>query len=131
MSQETRVLFNADCPICNTEICHYRAYTEARGLDVAYDDLNGNALSEWQIDADEAAKRLHVTQNGEVYVGVAAFAALWSTMPRYRWLAKIVRLPGLWQLANVIYDRLLAPWLYRKHLKRAAAAANSQGASNP
>ncbi|MBO9400551.1 DUF393 domain-containing protein [Shimia sp. R9_3] len=122
MSDETRVLFNADCPICNAEICHYRAYTKARGLNVAYDDLNSDALSDWKIDPETAARRLHVVKEGKLYVGVAAFVALWSEMPRYRWMAKIVRLPGIWQLSNGVYERILAPWLYRKHLKRSRKA---------
>jgi predicted DCC family thiol-disulfide oxidoreductase YuxK len=121
MSNETRVLFNADCPICNAEICHYRSYTEARGLDVTYDDLNTDALAPWQLDADTAAQRLHVLKNGRVYVGVEAFAELWSDMPRYRWMSRAVRLPGVWQVANILYNHLLAPRLYRKHLKRQSA----------
>ena len=39
----------------------------------------------------EAAKRLHVRKNGQVYDGIPAFIALWQDMPRYRWLARVVR----------------------------------------
>lgn len=120
---QTRVLFNADCPVCNAEICHYRNYTEARGIGVAYDDLNSDALLPWGIDADTAAQRLHVIKEGQLHVGVAAFVALWSDMPRYRWLAKLVGLPVIWQISNWVYDRVLAPRLYRKHLKRKQVAA--------
>ena len=44
-----------------------------------------------------------------------SFAFLWETMPRLRWLARLVRLPGMRWLAGVVYDHLLAPPLYVMH----------------
>ena len=35
----TRILYNAQCPICNAEICHYREYAEKRGIVFGFDDL--------------------------------------------------------------------------------------------
>ena len=118
----TRVLFNADCPICNSEICHYRAYSEAKGLKLWFDDLNSDALKGWDVDPDTAARYLHVFQDGQLYRGIPAFLVLWREMPRYRWLASIVGLPGVRQLASVIYDHMLAAFLYRRHLKRVQSA---------
>lgn len=114
----TRVLYNAECPICNAEICHYRDYSTAKGLRLGFDDLNSDARKGWGVDADTAARRLHVAHEGQLYVGIAAFLVLWSQLPRYRWLAMLIGLPGIRQLANWVYDHLLAPWLYRKHLRR-------------
>lgn len=125
MSNEMRVLYNADCPICDAEICHYRSYTEKRDIPVAYDDLNSDALAQWGIDPETAAKRLHVTANGELYSGIPAFLILWQEMPRFRWLARLIGLPGIKQLACLAYDHALAPCLYRKHLRRQAKAQAS------
>lgn len=122
MSDKTRVLYNADCPICDAEICHYRTYTEERDIPVAYDDLNSDALSKWGIDPETAAKRLHITANGQLYSGIPAFLILWKEMPRFRWLARLVGAPVIKPMACWAYDHVLAPWLYRKHLKRQAKA---------
>jgi predicted DCC family thiol-disulfide oxidoreductase YuxK len=118
MTTQTDVLYNAECPVCRAEIEHYRSYAEARGLPIAFHDLNSGDLADWGIDADAAARRLHVRKGGRVLSGVAAFIALWRAMPRYAVLARIVALPGLRQIAGVIYERVLAPRLYARHLAR-------------
>jgi len=115
---ETHVLYNARCPVCRAEIDHYRAYAEARDLPVAFHDLNTRDLADWGIDADAAARRLHVRQGGRIVSGVDAFVALWRALPRYRWLARIVALPGLRHAAHFVYERVLAPRLYARHVAR-------------
>jgi len=117
-TSETHVLYNARCPVCRAEIDHYRAHSEARGLPVAYHDLNTRDLADWGIGADAAARRLHVRQGGRVLSGVDAFLALWRALPRYRWLARIVALPGLRQGAHLVYERILAPRLHARHVAR-------------
>jgi len=112
------VLYNAECPVCRAEIEHYQAYAEARDLPLAFHDLNSRDLDEWGIDADAAARRLHVREDGRVLSGVDAFLALWRALPRYRWIARIVALPGLRQVAHLVYERVLAPRLYARHLAR-------------
>ncbi|MET4102490.1 putative DCC family thiol-disulfide oxidoreductase YuxK [Roseovarius sp. MBR-78] len=115
---ETHVLYNARCPVCRAEIDHYRSYAEARGLPLVFHDLGTRDLASWGIDEDAAARRLHVRQGGRVLSGVDAFLALWRAMPRYRWLARIVALPGLRLLAHQVYERVLAPRLYARHVAR-------------
>ncbi|WP_294613816.1 hypothetical protein [Roseovarius sp.] len=68
--------------------------------------------------ANAAARRLHVRQGGRVTSGGEAFVMLWAAMPRYRGVALVVALPGRQHLAGVIYDRILAPWLYARHPAR-------------
>jgi predicted DCC family thiol-disulfide oxidoreductase YuxK len=58
-------------------------------------------------------------------VGVDAFAALWSVLPGWRWLARLVRLPGIGWVAALAYDRIAAPLLYRAHLRRQARRQSS------
>lgn len=118
MTMQTEVLYNARCPVCRAEIEHYQGYAEARGLPIAFHDLNSDDLANWGVSADAAAKRLHVRKEGRVVSGVAAFIALWRAMPRYAWLARIVALPGLRQAAGLIYERILAPRLYARHVAR-------------
>ena len=70
------------------------------------------------MDADTAARRLHVRKDGIVLSGIPAFIALWQEIPRYRWLARIVSLPGIHRLAVWTYDGILAPALYAWHRRR-------------
>ena len=120
---ETCVLFNADCPVCSVEIRAYSRHARARDLPIRFDDLNSCALADWSVDSDTAALRLHVLHRGQLSAGIPAFLVLWAQMPRYRWLARLVGLPGLRHLASFGYDHLLAPAIYHWHLRRQRRAA--------
>ncbi len=114
----TAVLYNADCPVCNFEIRHYAQYAHRTGLPIRFDDLNSAARRMWGLDADTAARRLYVLHDGVLTSGIPAFLVLWAQMPKYRWLARVVGLPGIRQIASVVYDHVLAPAIYRWHLRR-------------
>lgn len=117
-SAKTSVLYNATCPICNFEIQHYARYAGENGLPIRFDDLNSDAREGWGLDADTAARRLYVLHDGKLTSGIPAFLVLWEQMPRYRLLAKVVGLPGIKQIASAAYDHVLAPVIYRWHLRR-------------
>ena len=126
-TSDTRVLYNDQCPVCSFEINHYADYARRTGLPIRFDDLNGPDRAEWGIDEDTAARRLYVLRDGQLYDGIPAFIALWQEMPKYRWLAKVVRLPGVRHVASFGYDYALAPLIYRWHLRRKARAASQSG----
>jgi predicted DCC family thiol-disulfide oxidoreductase YuxK len=116
----TRALYNADCPICNAEMCSYEAYSQKKELPIAFEDLNKIDLSEWGVTEDEATRLLHVIHKGQLYAGTKAFLILWEQMPRYRLLAKIGRLPVIYHIANVLYVNVVARIIYNRHLRRKA-----------
>ncbi len=118
MTSETRVLYNAACPVCRAEIDHYARHARAEGLPLRFDALDGPDLGLFGVTADEAARRLHVLQDGRVLAGLPAFRALWAAMPRYRWLARVTGLPGVGPVTDLLYERVAAPLLYRMHLRR-------------
>ena len=119
---DTTVIYNGACPICSREIAGYRRYSETRALPIAFRDLNAGDLATWGLSADQAARRLYVVRDGTLHDGVPAFAVLWEQMPRFRWLARLVRLPGLRQGTTLVYDRVLAPLLYAMHRRRVSRA---------
>lgn len=121
------VLYNHACPICRAEITHYARHAEAEGLAIGFRDLNACDLADWGLTPEAAAQRLHLRADGQVLAGVPAFVALWSRMPRYRWLARLIGLPGIRVAAGLIYDRLLAPALYRAHLRRSRNKGSGGG----
>lgn len=118
-NDRTGVLYNANCPVCSYEIDHYAAYSTGQALPIDFDDLNDPAaLQRWGLDPDTAARKLHVLKDGTLLAGIPAFIALWEDMPRYRKLARIVALPGIYHVACGVYDWVLAPLIYRWHLRR-------------
>lgn len=123
MPQETEVLFNDTCPICSREVRHYERLSQQAGLAVVYDPLSGaDTQAQWGLDADTAAKRLHLRRGGQIFSGIPAFILLWREIPQYRWLARLISLPGVHWLACKVYDHILAPLLFKMHQRRMAHA---------
>ena len=109
-----KVLYNGSCPICSKEIDHYRKHS----TNIEYEDLETiMCFSAWGIDKEDAKKSLHVYHDETVYTGVNAFIVLWREIPRYKWLSTLVSYPMIYPIANIIYDNLLAPILYRINRK--------------
>lgn len=111
------VIFNDTCPICSREVTLYQSKT---GEDVAYHGLSHADLSRFGLTEDSAAREFHVVHEGRLYSGLEAFALLWVRMPRMRWLAKLVRTPGIRLVTDMVYRRVLAPLLYGMHKRRQA-----------
>lgn len=121
MTEKTEVLYNAACPVCKREIDHYEKLTATQDLSIGYHDLGDHAqLVDWGMTEKDAAQRLHVRKDGQIYGGVPAFIVLWQEIPQMRWLARVVSLPGVHWVSCMTYDNILAPLLYRWHLARVA-----------
>jgi len=117
----TRILYNDRCPICRAEIAHYRARATATGAPLVFEDLNTADLGGWRLTPDQAKRRLHAAlPDGRIISGIPAFAAIWAALPGLGWLARLVMLPGLRHLADLAYNRMAAPWLYRRQVRREA-----------
>lgn len=112
----TQVLYNETCPVCRFEIDGYRRRAALDNLPIRFDRIG--AAADWGLTADAAARRLHVIHKGRLLSGIPAFVALWSEMPRWHWAARLVGLPGIHGAAVLVYDQVMAPILYRAHLRR-------------
>ena len=124
----TRILYNDRCPICRAEIAHYRKRAEAAGAPLVFEDLNHADLGGWGLTPDQAKRRLHATlPDGQIVSGLTAFAAIWSALPGMGWLARVAMAPGLRQLAELLYNRVAAPWLYQRQLRREARGLAAPG----
>jgi predicted DCC family thiol-disulfide oxidoreductase YuxK len=119
MSQKTEVLYNASCPICSREVNTYARLSAKAALPITYDDLDDpEKLACWGVDKEEAAKRFHVRKNGQIFSGIDAFIILWAEIPQTKWLSRLINLPGIHFAAETTYDWVLAPILYKFHIKR-------------
>lgn len=114
--EDTRILYNDTCPLCRFEIDHYRAAARRDAAPLRFDRLEEAAS--WGLTADQAARRLHVLKDGQLLSGLDAFRAIWSSLPRWRWVARVTGLPVINPLVALLYNRVAAPLLYRAHLRR-------------
>lgn len=115
---KTRALYNSDCPVCNSEMCHYAAYSRQNALPIAFDDLNATDLARWGVTEDEASRLLHVIHEGRLHIGFEAILVLWEQMPRYHRLARFCRVPGLFHLLDWGYANIVARLIYLRHQRR-------------
>lgn len=116
----TEILYNGRCLICSAEIAQYRKQAEAAGAPLTFTDLNAADLSNWHLSAEQATRRLHIRQQGQIISGFPAFLTLWRELPRMRWLARLLSMPPLRQIAELGYNRIAAPMLYALHIRRQA-----------
>ena len=101
------VLYDGACPLCRREIGLYR------GLDalqpVAWRDVSApQAVLPNGGDQADYLARFHVQlADGTVLSGAAAFVALWSVLPGWRWLGRVGRLPGMMTVMEMAYRLFL------------------------
>jgi predicted DCC family thiol-disulfide oxidoreductase YuxK len=98
------VLFDGGCPLCNKEIAHYQRI-ECRRV-VCWIDISREPerVRELGLSLDRVMQRFHVRDvEGEWLTGVRAFTELWSHLPYYRWLARMVRFLRLESLLEFGY----------------------------
>ncbi len=119
-----RILYNGNCPICAREISLYRRLAERHAAMLRFEDLNSVDLGDWNLTPDQARRRLHVIDGDVRLHGLAAFRALWSRLPGWRWLARAAAMPVLGGLLALACDRVAAPLLYRLTLWREGRAAS-------
>ena len=73
-----------------------------------------NAELETKKTDKELLRRLHVEQDGKIYVGIDAFLLIWKSIPKYKFLYKFFKLPVIYQLFYVGYE-IVAFFLYLKN----------------
>ena len=104
LEKTPKVYFNNSCGVCRMEINHYKKFNEKLGwIDVTN---NKEAQKETAKSSAELIRRLHVKQGGKIYQGIDAFLIVWSRLPKYRWLYKLVKTPGIYHASYIAYECL-------------------------
>ncbi|MEM8977128.1 MAG: DUF393 domain-containing protein [Pseudomonadota bacterium] len=101
------VYYDGSCPLCSVEIRHYASCEGSDGLhfvDVSNPDVRlGDDLSR-----QDAMRRFHVRRaDGKLVSGARGFTELWGALPKWHWLARIARLPGILPLLELAYRGFL------------------------
>jgi uncharacterized protein (TIGR01777 family) len=105
---------NDRCPVCRTEMGHYRTLDQTRGgcIDFVPIDCVAGGLPECGLAAADLRRRLFVRdRRGVLWSGIDALMVLWDELPGYRRLAGIVRLPGIRHAASLAYEGACVPIL--------------------
>ncbi len=108
------MLYDGSCPLCSREVSHYRRIDTENAvtwIDIATDR---RLLNENNISYEAAMQHLHVLSvDGTIKRGAYAFAEIWQALPYYRYLARLVSLPGILPLLDRLYQRF-ARWRYAR-----------------
>ena len=108
-----KVFFNNSCKICRAEINIYKKES-VENLNWVDITNNKNAEIETKKSDKQLLRRLHVEENGKIYIGIDAFLLIWKKIPKYRFLYKFFKLPIIYQLFYVGYE-IIAFFLYLKN----------------
>ncbi|MCU0922755.1 MAG: DUF393 domain-containing protein [Burkholderiaceae bacterium] len=101
------VLYDGACPLCRREIGLYRGLPSS--TPVCFADVSDAAQPlPSGTTREQLLARFHVrAADGRLLSGAQAFLALWDTLPGWRWLARIGRLPGVAWLMERVYRLFL------------------------
>ncbi|MGC1460279.1 MAG: TIGR01777 family oxidoreductase, partial [Steroidobacteraceae bacterium] len=108
------IYFNDQCPVCNAEMSHYAGLCAKARPDFHFIPAtqHPDALAQCGLRQEHLARRVYLHRpDGVILSGMPALIALWSTMPRYRWLSRLVALPLLREITVMLYDHVIAPTL--------------------
>ena len=108
-----KVFFNNSCNICKMEIDHYIKHSDDN---LEWVDITNNqqAVELTSKSKKELLRRLHVIDNGQVIGGAKAFIIIWSKIPKYNFLSKILSFKPLFVLFHYAYE-FVAYFLFLKN----------------
>jgi len=105
MSAVVKVWFDGACPLCLREIALMRRL-DKRGV-IAFVDIAEDADPSCPVDRAQLLARFHAEENGVVYSGAAAFAAMWRAIPVLRPLGLIARNGAVLRVLEAAYLQFL------------------------
>lgn len=123
-SRAVRIFYDGACPLCLKEIAHYRRLPGAERL--AWIDISRDqaALDEHELSRADAMARMHVLDAaGQWQTGAWAFAEMWSHLPRYKWVALVLRKTATLPLVDRAYG-VFARWRLRRRCESEHCSVN-------
>jgi predicted DCC family thiol-disulfide oxidoreductase YuxK len=122
----TEVYFNGDCPVCRTEMTHYASLCANSQSNFRFIDSmqQPDEFVQCGLRREHLERRVYLRDaNGRILSGLPALVHLWSRIPQYRWLSKVLALPVLRAISTLLYDHVIAPslafWAARRAVNRA------------
>lgn len=99
-----QIYYDGHCHLCSREIEHYRK--RAIPGDVDFIDIASQSFDAIRegFDPKRVQLHLHARLDGQLYIGVDAFLAIWKVIPGYNWANKFVGFPGIYHLTRIAYS---------------------------
>jgi predicted DCC family thiol-disulfide oxidoreductase YuxK len=122
MPPKLTVWYNTKCPVCDGGINWQknRLVRAVRADAIEFRDINLEpaALARFGADIEDVRRKLYgLDAEGRLYIGADCAIEIWRRTPGDAWMARLVGLPGIRQIARFSYDRfasLLYAWNRRK-----------------
>ena len=108
------VFYDGKCGMCRREIALYQR-TAPEGVFTWVDiTQHSTALDAHGVSYASGLKELHAQDaQGTLHKGVDAFLVIWSAMPGWRLLTRVVAAPLIRPLADLCY-RMFAAWRFSR-----------------
>ncbi|MFL9828347.1 thiol-disulfide oxidoreductase DCC family protein [Rhodoplanes sp. SY1] len=92
-TSKTTVFFDGSCQLCRAEIEHYGRQVGSETLCFIDVSRASDSLPPG-LSREQAMARFHVLScDGRLISGAAAFATIWSVLPRWRWASRVAASP--------------------------------------
>ena len=128
----TEMYFNGECPVCSAGMTRYAALCADSQKSLQFIDAmrRPNDFAQCGLRREHLERRVYLRDaKGRIVSGLPALIELWSRMPQYRWLARLMKVPMVEPLCSGFYDHLLAPGLAAWSRMRMARAARSSASA--
>lgn len=119
------IFYDGACGLCSKEINYYRRIAPDSVFDWQDVTISTAKLDKHGIQLADALMQLHaIDSQGRMHKGVDAFILMWKQIGQWKWLASLVALPAVKQLAHVLYGHFCR-WRFKRlpHCQIAAQKA--------
>lgn len=115
-NNKSKILVDGNCIICDWEISHYKKIAPDlfEIVDISHPDFDAKTYG---LTPEAVNINMHVlTPEGEIKVGVMAFAHIWSRIDKFNWAARLIQLPIINPSAQLFYKvfTIIRPYLPKK-----------------
>ncbi|PCI63968.1 MAG: hypothetical protein COB37_03175 [Kordiimonadales bacterium] len=132
----TTSYYNGACPICRSEMMRYKRHGEKAGAALNWVDIskpeNADALKDYAITQDMAYRRIYtIGADGKPAAGVDGLIKIWTEIPRWRWLATVLKWPVIHPVTAWLYEHVLARAIYDWNRYRMRRTEQKQAEKHP
>ena len=100
---KTKIFVDGNCIVCDIEISHYKKIAPELFELVDISDPSFDAQIYGLTPKDVNVDMHLLTKEGNLLVGVDAFAYIWSQIPKYKIASKLINLPLIHTGAKIGY----------------------------
>jgi predicted DCC family thiol-disulfide oxidoreductase YuxK len=109
-----KVFYDDRCLLCLREIEYYKKISPPAIINWCGINQNISLLEKHGISYIESLKMLHaINAEGKIYCGIDSFIIIWQQLAGWKWLARLIKLPVIYQVSKYLY-RVFAIWRFNR-----------------